>query len=85
MPHFANSSEVGIIAQECGPVYDDGPITINDHIVQYKQYDQISWFRLKEMMERWPALKKSWEAFIIDYNVCLSTVCAEEENDDIPF
>ena len=39
--------------------YDDGPITINDPFVQYKTFDQVSWYRLKEMIERWPAMRKS--------------------------
>lgn len=65
--------------------YDDGPITINDPFVQYKTFDQVSWYRLKEMIERWPAMRKSWETFIIDYNVCLSTLRSEEVTDDIPF
>ena len=65
--------------------YDDGPITIDDLFVQYKTFDNVSWFRLKQMIERWPAMRKSWEAFIIDYNVCDATIRAEETNDDIPF
>lgn len=65
--------------------YDDGPITIDDPIVEYKTFEQVSWWRLKQMLERWPAMHKSWEAFIIDYNVCLATLRSEEENDDIPF
>ena len=65
--------------------YDDGPITIDDPIVQYKTFDNVSWYRLKQMIERWPAMRKSWESFIIDYNVCLATIRSEEDNDDIPF
>ena len=65
--------------------YDDGPITVDDPIVEYKTFEQVSWLRLKQMLERWPAMHKSWEAFIIDYNVCLATLRSEEENDDIPF
>ena len=65
--------------------YDDGPIAIDDPIVQYKTFDNVSWYRLKTMIERWPAMRKSWEAFIIDYNVCLATMRSEEDNDDIPF
>ena len=65
--------------------YDDGPITVDDPIVEYKTFEQVSWWRLKQMIERWPAMHKSWEAFIIDYNVCLATLRSEEENDDIPF
>ena len=65
--------------------YDDGPFTINDPVVQYKTFDQVSWYRLKQMIERWPAMRKSWESFIIDYNVCLATIRSEEDNDDIPF
>ncbi len=65
--------------------YDDGPITINDPIVQYKTFEQVSWYNLKQMIERWPTMRKSWEAFIIDYNVCLATIREEENNDDIPF
>jgi hypothetical protein len=67
------------------PVYDDGPITIDDPIVAYKTFNEVSWIRLKEMTERWPAIRKSWEAFIIDYNVCLSQIHSEESLDDIPF
>ena len=65
--------------------YDDGPVSIDDPIVEYKTFEQVSWWRLKQMIERWPAMRKSWEAFIIDYNVCLATLRSEEENDDIPF
>ena len=65
--------------------YDDGPITIDDYIVEYKTFEQVSWWRLKQMLERWPAMRKSWEAFIIDYNVCLATLRSEEDNDDITF
>ena len=65
--------------------YDDGPVTIDDYVVEYKTFEQVSWWRLKQMLERWPAMRKSWEAFIIDYNVCLATLRAEEDNDDIPF
>ena len=65
--------------------YDDGPITIDDPVVEYKTFEQVSWWRLKQMIERWPAMHKSWQAFIIDYNVCLATLRSEEENDDIPF
>ena len=65
--------------------YDDGPVTIDDPVVEYKTFEQVSWLRLKQMLERWPAMHKSWEAFIIDYNVCLATLRSEEENDDIPF
>jgi len=64
--------------------YDDGPITMDNPIVEYKTFKQVSWWRLKQMIERWPAMHKSWEAFIIDYNVCLATL-RSEENDDIPF
>lgn len=88
---------LGIIAQELdikvdldkewpeSDYYDDGPITIDDPMISYKTFDNVSWYRLKEMIERWPAMRKSWEAFIIDYNVCLATMRSEEENDDIPF
>ena len=65
--------------------YDDGPVTIDDPVVEYKTFEQVSWWRLKQMIERWPAMHKSWKAFIIDYNVCLATLRSEEENDDIPF
>ena len=67
------------------PMYDDGPVTIDDPIVEYKTFEQVSWWRLKQMLERWPAMRKSWEAFIIDYNVCLATLRTEDDNDDIPF
>jgi hypothetical protein len=73
------SKAIGIIAQELEKViwpeselYDDGPITIDDPIIAYKSFRQVSHYRLKEMCEKYPALRKSWEAFIIDYNVCLS-------------
>ena len=66
-------------------LYDDGPITIDDPIVKYKTFSQVSWSRLRTMIERWPAMRKSWEAFIIDYNVCLATLYEEEQDDDIPF
>ena len=69
------------------PGCDDGPITIDDPIVCYKRFDQVSWYRLQQMIKRWPAMRKSWEAFIIDYNVCLATITEEEKHadDDIPF
>ena len=67
------------------PLYDDGPVTIDDPMIRYKTFDAVSWIRLKEMIERWPAMRKSWEAFIIDYNMCLSHQLSEEETDDIPF
>jgi hypothetical protein len=68
------------------PDYDDGPITIDHPIVCYKRFDQVSWYRLKQMIERWPTMRKSWEAFIIDYNVCLAAITEEEKkDDDIPF
>lgn len=66
------------------PMYDDGPITIDDPIVRYKTFDAVSWYRLKDMVEKYPALQKSWEAFIIDYNVCLANEWSNEQ-DDIPF
>ena len=66
-------------------LYDDGPITIDDPIVKYKTFSQVNWIRLRTMIERWPAMRKSWEAFIIDYNVCLATLNEEEQDDDIPF
>ena len=65
--------------------YDDGPVTIDDPIVEYKTFEQVSWWRLKQMIERWPAMRKSWEAFIIDYNVCLATLREEDKDNDIPF
>ena len=81
------SKFVGIFAQELTRAfvdeYDDGPITIEDPIVAYKTFRQVSHYRLKEMCTKYPALRKSWEAFIIDYNVCLSNEIDEE--DDIPF
>jgi hypothetical protein len=84
------SKFVGIIAQELEKViwpeselYDDGPITIDDPIIAHKTFHQVSHYRLKEMCAKYPALRKSWEAFIIDYNVCLSNEI--DEDDDIPF
>jgi hypothetical protein len=64
-------------------LYDDGPITIVDTIVAYKTFNQVSWYRLKDMVKKYPTLQKSWEAFIIDYNVCLANELRDE--DDIPF
>jgi hypothetical protein len=63
--------------------YDDSPITIDDPIVAYKTFNKVSWWQLKDMIKKYPALQKSWEAFIIDYNVCLAN--EQEEYDDIPF
>jgi len=54
-------------------------------MISHKTFDQVSWLRLKEMIERWPAMRKSWEAFIIDYNICLAHIYSEEDTDDIPF
>jgi hypothetical protein len=67
------------------PLYDDGPVTIDDPMICYKTFNEVSWFRLTEMIERWPTMRKSWEAFIIDYNVCLAQIHSEETHDDIPF
>ena len=64
-------------------MYDDGPITIDDQQIIYKTINKISPWRLAEMLRKYPALTKSWEAFIIDYNICLSNEM--EEEDDIPF
>jgi len=64
--------------------YEDGPITIDDPIVRYKTFNNVSWFRLKDMVEKYPALQNSWKAFIIDYNVCLANEWSNEQ-DDIPF
>lgn len=81
------SDAIGIIAQELEKAfsdsYDDGPITIEDPIVAYKTFRQVSHHRLVQMCEKYPALRKSWEGFIIDYNVCLSNEINYE--DDIPF
>jgi hypothetical protein len=85
------SKSIGIFAQELAAllpemfidVYDDGPITIEDPIVAYKTFRQVSHSRLKDMCAKYPALQKSWEAFIIDYNVCLSNEI--DEDNDIPF
>lgn len=83
------SKFIGIFAQELTKVlvdeYDDGPVTINDPIVAYKTFRQVSHHRLVQMCEKYPALRKSWEGFIIDYNVCLSQEISEEQDDDIPF
>ena len=81
------SNAIGILAQELdkmfSDLYDDGPITIEDPIVAYKTFRQVSHHRLVQMCEKYPALRKSWEGFIIDYNVCLSNEINYE--DDIPF
>ena len=68
-------------------LYDDSPITIEDIPLYDQNFNRVHWWRLKQMIERWPAMKKSWEHFIIDYNMCLATMLAEEkaEEDDIPF
>jgi hypothetical protein len=81
------SDAIGFIAQELDKVfsdlYDDGPVTIDDPIVAYKTFRQVNHHRLVQMCEKYPALRKSWEGFIIDYNVCLSNEIDYE--DDIPF
>jgi len=64
-------------------LYDDGPITIDDPIVAYKTFNHVSWYRLTDMVKKYPTLQKSWEAFIIDYNVCLANEIRDD--DDIPF
>ena len=66
-------------------LYDDGPITIDDIPFDHQCFNKVSQWRLKQMIKRWPAMQKSWEAFIIDYHVCLSTLQEEENKDDIPF
>jgi len=65
-------------------LYNDGPVTIRDIPLEYQTFDRVNWIRLKQMIDRWPAMRKSWEAFIIDYHICLSTLEAEDD-DDIPF
>ena len=64
-------------------LYDDGPITIDDQMVVVKTLNGISAWRLAEMINKYPTLKKSWESFLIDYNVCFSN--EQEVDDDIPF
>ena len=81
MPEYIGQIDLG----EEWSLYDDGPVTIDDPMIRYKTFNDVSWTRLKEMIERWPAMRKSWEAFIIDYNLCLSHQLSEEETDDIPF
>lgn len=89
---FNNKCQIGIVAQEVEDVhplpvdlYDDGPVDMDYVPEEYRTFERISWYRLKQMIERWPAMRKSWEAFIIDYHMCLSTLQEEEEKDDIPF
>ena len=89
---FKNKCQIGIVAQEVLDVhpelidlYDDGPVDINDIPKDYQTFNKVSWYRLKQMIERWPAMRKSWEAFIVDYHMCDATLRSEELNDDIPF
>jgi|LauGreDrversion4_2_1035121.scaffolds.fasta_scaffold1572090_2 hypothetical protein len=74
-------------------LYDDGPVTIQDIFPDSdldrqqdiaKRLNEISTWRLSEMIKKYPALAKSWEYFLIDYHICLSNEVIEE-NDDIPF
>jgi hypothetical protein len=71
-------------------LYDDGPISIDDIFTQEDQQkivrrlNEISAWRLQEMISKYPTLKKSWESFLIDYHICLSNE-PPEEHDDIPF
>ena len=71
-------------------LYDDGPVSIDDIFTQEDQQkivrrlNEISAWRLQEMIVKYPTLKKSWESFLIDYHICLSNEPAEE-HDDIPF
>ena len=67
------------------PMYDDGPVSIDDVPDYYKNWNRVDYFTLKRMIERWPAMRKSWENFIIDYYTCLGTLESEEADDDIPF
>jgi hypothetical protein len=71
-------------------LYDDGPVSIDDIFTQEDQQkivrrlNEISAWRLQEMISKYPTLKKSWESFLIDYHICLSNE-PPEEHDDIPF
>jgi hypothetical protein len=71
-------------------LYDDGPVTIDYIFTQEDQQkivrrlNEISAWRLQEMIVNYPTLKKSWESFLIDYHICLSNE-PPEEYDDIPF
>jgi hypothetical protein len=71
-------------------LYDDGPVSIDDIFTQEDQQkivrrlNEISAWKLQEMIVKYPTLKKSWESFLIDYHICLSNE-PPEEHDDIPF
>jgi hypothetical protein len=71
-------------------LYDDGPVSIDDLFTQEDQQkivrrlNEISAWKLQEMIVKYPTLKKSWESFLIDYHICLSNEPVEE-HDDIPF
>jgi len=71
-------------------LYDDGPVSIDDIFTQEDQQkivrrlNEISAWKLQEMISKYPTLKKSWESFLIDYHICLSNE-PPEEHDDIPF
>jgi len=71
-------------------LYDDGPVSIDDIFTQEDQQkivrrlNEISAWKLQEMIVKYPTLKKSWESFLIDYHICLSNEPVEE-HDDIPF
>lgn len=40
-------------------------------------------WQLSEMITKYPALKSSWNTFIMNYNMCLAA--EPEQFDDIPF
>lgn len=67
--------------------YDDGSVTIDYVPPNRRNFNAVSYSRLDQMIERFPAMKNSWEAFIIDYHMCLATILEEEkdQDDDIPF
>lgn len=70
-------------------LYDDGPVVIDDIFSiddqnnTVRRLNEISPWRLPEMLKKYPTLKKSWEIFLIDYHICLSN--EPEDQDDIPF
>ena len=43
----------------------------------YRELNKINAYQLYVMLEQYPALRNSWDAFITDYKLCLSTIDKE--------
>lgn len=43
----------------------------------HRELNKINAYQLYIMLEQYPALRNSWDAFITDYKLCLSTIDKE--------